>query len=56
MNWRQTGVNCIGIKEADGRFIINPPGHTLINVGMKIMVLGTRQQIVDMKGNLLRGF
>lgn len=55
MHWRQTGVNCIGIKEADGRFIINPPGHTLINAGMKIMVLGTRQQIVEMKGNLLRG-
>ncbi len=52
MAWRKTGVNCIGIKDADGKFIINPPEGTLINSRMKVIVLGTRQQIEEMKGNV----
>ncbi len=52
MDWKKTGVNCIGIKNAEGKFIINPPHGTYITKGMKVMVLGTRQQIEWMKGNL----
>ncbi|MEJ7823587.1 MAG: NAD-binding protein [Chitinophagaceae bacterium] len=52
MSWRKTGVNCIGIKDAEGKFIINPPEETLINTKMKVIVLGTRQQIEEMKGNV----
>ena len=52
MAWRKTGVNCIGIKDSDGKFIINPPEGTLINSRMKVIVLGTRQQIEEMKGNV----
>ena len=52
MAWRKTGVNCIGIKDVDGKFIINPPEGTLINSMMKVIVLGTRQQIEEMKGNV----
>ena len=52
MGWRKTGVNCIGIKDADGKFIINPPEGTVINSKMKVIVLGTRQQIEEMKGNV----
>jgi voltage-gated potassium channel len=52
MQWNKTGVNCIGIKDADGKFLINPPEETTIMPGMKVIVLGTLQQIRDMKGNL----
>jgi voltage-gated potassium channel len=52
MAWRKTGVNCIGIKDAEGQFIINPPEGTVINAGMKVIVLGSRQQIEEMKGNV----
>jgi voltage-gated potassium channel len=52
MSWKKTGVNCIGIKDAEGKFIINPPEDTIINERMKIMVLGTRMQIEQMNGNL----
>ena len=52
MNWKKTGVNCIGIKTVDGKFVINPPEEVLINKGMKVIVLGTREQIEDMKGNI----
>ena len=52
MDWRKTGVNCIGIKNPDGKFIINPNEITLINSGMKVIVLGTKQQIEEMKGNV----
>ena len=52
MNWKKTGVNCIGIKTVDGKFVINPPEEVLITAGMKVIVLGTRQQIEEMKGNI----
>ncbi|MEO6315317.1 MAG: potassium channel protein [Chitinophagaceae bacterium] len=52
MYWKITGVNCIGIKNKDGRFVINPPGDTIIEDGMKVIVLGTRQQIEEMKENI----
>ena len=52
MTWKKTGVNCIGIKNEKGKFVINPPDSTIITQGMKVIVLGTRQQIELMKGNL----
>jgi voltage-gated potassium channel len=45
MAWRKTGVNCIGIKDAEGKFVINPPGSTLINAAMKVIVLGTANRL-----------
>jgi len=55
MAWKKTGVNCIGIKSSDGKFIINPPETTIITRGMKVIVLGTRQQIDTMKHNVEEG-
>ena len=52
MNWKKTGVNCIGIKDHDGKFVINPPEDILVLKGMKVLVLGTRQQIEQMKNNI----
>ena len=52
MAWKKTGVNCIGIKDAEGKFMISPPEETIIDKGMKVLVLGTKQQIEDMKGNI----
>lgn len=54
MAWKKTGVNCIGIKNSDGKFVINPPEDTIIKKGMKVIVLGTRQQINDMQHNVER--
>ena len=51
MNWKKTGVNCIGIKN-EGKFVINPPEDTIISKGMKVIVLGTRAQIDNMRKNL----
>ena len=52
MRWKKTGVNCIGVKTIEGKFVINPPEQILITQGMKVMVLGTRQQIEEMKENI----
>lgn len=52
MDWKKTGVNCIGIKDERGKFVINPPETTVITKGMKVMVLGTLSQIADMKVNV----
>ena len=52
MNWQKTGVNCIGIKNSEGKFVINPPEDIVIERGMKVIVLGTKWQIDKMKGNL----
>ena len=53
MEWKKTGVNCIGIKEADGKFIINPNDEITIKEGMKVIVLGNKQQIDAMKHNVI---
>jgi voltage-gated potassium channel len=55
MAWRKTGVNCLGVKSAEGKFVINPPETTAITVGMKVIVLGTKEQIQAMKGNVEAG-
>ena len=52
MNWKKTGVNCIGVKDEKGKFRINPPDTTIVSNGMKIIVLGTRDQISEMKQNI----
>lgn len=50
-NWQHTGINCIGIKQADGKFRINPPDETMVVPGMKVILLGNKQQIATMNGN-----
>lgn len=52
MDWNKTGVNCIGVKDPHGKFEINPPDDTLIVSGMKVILLGTRHQVMLMKTNL----
>ena len=52
MEWNKTGVNCLGIKNREGKFIINPPDDTLVTEGCKVIVFGTRIQISEMKHNL----
>lgn len=52
MAWKKTGVNCIGIKDEAGKFIINPPDDVVITQGMKVIVLGTKEQIEEMKRNV----
>jgi voltage-gated potassium channel len=52
MAWRKTGVNCLGVKSAEGKFVINPPDSISITEGMKVIVLGTKEQIAIMKGNV----
>lgn len=52
MDWKKTGVTCIGIKESDGKFIINPNDEIIITQGMKVIVLGNKQQINAMKHNV----
>ena len=52
MEWNKTGVNCLGIKNREGKFIINPPDDTVVTEGCKVIVFGTRSQIAEMKHNL----
>lgn len=54
INWHTTGINCLGIKNEEGRFIINPPGETAIHSKMKIMLFGTMQQIANMKLHFIK--
>ena len=52
MHWRKTGVNCLGVKNDEGKFVINPDENIRITSGMKVIVLGTKDQIQQMKGNV----
>jgi voltage-gated potassium channel len=49
INTHQTGVNCIGIKDKEGKYIINPSPDTHVHPQMKMMLLGTINQIAHMK-------
>ena len=52
MEWNKTGVSCLGIKNKEGKFVINPPDDMLVTDGCKVIVFGTRAQIAEMKDNL----
>lgn len=52
MDWKRTGVNCIGVKDENGKFWINPPEDIVISQGMKVIILGTKDQIAEMKRNV----
>lgn len=43
------GANIIGFKTPDGQYIINPSPDTLIMPNSKIFVLGTKEQIKNLK-------
>lgn len=52
MEWEKTGVTCIGIKDLNGKFLINPDNEIIISNGMKVIVLGNKEQINAMKHNV----
>jgi voltage-gated potassium channel len=45
----KTGANIIGLKAADGKYIINPSPNTRLLPDSKLFVLGTPEQIDHMK-------
>lgn len=50
INIRQkTGANVIGIRTPDDQYIVNPDPGTLIEKGMRIIVLGTNEQVMRFK-------
>lgn len=53
MDWKKTGVTCIGIKDAEGKFIINPNNDIIIEAKMKILLLGNKEQIETMRHNVV---
>jgi voltage-gated potassium channel len=50
VHYVNTGVNCLGIKDKEGRYIVNPPQDTIIAAEMKIIFFGSLQQISGLKG------
>ena len=49
VSWVNTGVNCLGIKDPEAKYIVNPPQETIIAAKMKIIFFGSMQQIVELK-------
>lgn len=46
---KKTGANIIGYKTPDGEFILNPSPDLIVSKGSKFFVLGTPEQIANMK-------
>ncbi len=51
---RKTGANIIGYKTASGEYILNPSPETKLYSHSKIFVLGTREQVEEMR-KILKG-
>jgi len=52
---RLTGANIVGFRTADGQYIINPGGDTVMGPNAKLFVLGTPDQIVKVKEIIMQG-
>ncbi|MDT8392442.1 MAG: potassium channel protein [Bacteroidales bacterium] len=52
----KTGANIIGLKTSEGEFILNPSPDLTINTDSKLFVLGTPDQIENMKQILREEF
>lgn len=46
---RNTGANIIGLREPSGNFVVNPVPDTMLLPGSSFIVLGTDQQIKNLK-------
>lgn len=53
--WQDTGVNCLGVKDQNGKFQINPPREMQMRENMKILLFGTMSQIAAMKLHFKNG-
>ncbi|MCK5766040.1 MAG: potassium channel protein [Bacteroidales bacterium] len=51
---KKTGANIIGFKTSDGEFILNPSPDLSVSKGSKLFVLGTPEQIANMK-HMIKG-
>ena len=50
MNIRlNTGVNVIGLKKADGTFVVNPDINEKLEDDVKLILLGTHEQMHKLK-------
>jgi voltage-gated potassium channel len=50
-----TGVNCLGIKDKEGKYVVNPSQETIIDAKMKIIFFGSLEQISGLKRVVGRG-
>jgi voltage-gated potassium channel len=48
-----TGANVIGLKQADGSYIVNPNINLPLQEGMKLIILGNTEQMESLKKMLL---
>jgi voltage-gated potassium channel len=48
----KTGANVIGMKRADGEYIINPSPDTIMYRDSKLFVLGTHEQVLKFKESI----
>lgn len=45
---KRSGANIVGLKNKDGKYIINPSPDSIITEGSKVFVLGMKNQIEDL--------
>jgi len=50
----RTGVNVIGLRDSDGNYTINPSPESIIQSGMRIIVLGDEQQVQTFKTEMIK--
>ena len=48
-SWRSTGATILGIKNSNNTYIMNPGHQDRVEMGDKIMVLGSKDEIIALK-------
>lgn len=52
---KKWGANIVGFKTEEGEYVFNPSPDTLIQKGSKLFVLGTMEEIRNMKNDITKG-
>ena len=52
MKRNASGANLVGIKTAGGEYMINPSTDLAMEPGAKLFVLGTQEQVTQLKESL----
>ena len=47
--WKKTNCTVLGVKNKESKYTLNPPSSYLLNIGDRLIVMGSEEQINEAK-------